>query len=772
MTTDVQDSKKQSELNVSDTSGSLLSLLCEQLSNGEVADMASNIEEKLAEHRDVASSVLDNIFADLRKDCSEIIAEQIKCDAYSRKVARYCDNKENDQTRSFVLKLNVGGRNFDVSESSIPRSEPEHNILSILLSFEPAHHFIRDERGRIFLNVNPDWFEAIINPLRRRHAVNYSKQPIPKINPEHRTGFHATILYYNLFAAFIDSDLHLSSVSNIEYMNNHDSMALLYQLLTPEFATCSQSPKIGLNLLYRGTRDGFEPTNFMDKCGGGQCETVCIVEDTKGNVFGGFAKTEWENNTTSSGECFLFTIENVRGPAVKVDLKTYYKNNVDAGVEGPVTLSFGQHLRINELAGTSCPANAPLKKKSRLCSGELYLSGADADFTVREIEVYSMSCAYPDAKPISLSWGGMYGSLLSSIRDALGHSEIRTNLVYHSTRDGFDCGKCHALYDNKPMTLFIIKDDSGETFACFCDFAWRRDMTQITSKSGFICTLGGTLPSQEMKQMESVKFNPHVLCSFGDLLSVLTDRSILQRIVPQGTEHSPHPIRIAIEIAVFEVTVCESVKEPEERTLIARSLLEHKLQSGTNAMLEEIKELTHDLKGKQAKLLTELLWIEHLSRPPKSRDIEIGLLREWLAVSEGVRALGATSCRMAIMAEIEAAMTRVEMLVSARSAENDVSTVKGEVEVEQDEVVSYNVGGTIIAVLKSTLLRQAPDSTFAARFSGRWEKENAQDNAESDGAINLVRSHSAPSLLCSDCNSDYLPRLVFMQRLLTYTQHH
>ena len=131
ITTDVQNYDTQSEVPVSDSSISLLFLLCERLSTGKVADMASNIEKKLAEHRDVASSVLENIFADLRKDCSEIIAEQIKCDAYYRKVTKFCDHKANNQTGSFILKLNVGGRNFDISESSIPRSEPEHNILSI-----------------------------------------------------------------------------------------------------------------------------------------------------------------------------------------------------------------------------------------------------------------------------------------------------------------------------------------------------------------------------------------------------------------------------------------------------------------------------------------------------------------------------------------------------------------------------------------------------------------------------------------------------------------
>ena len=52
-----------------------------------------------------------------------------------------------------------------------------------------------------------------------------------------------------------------------------------------------------------------------------------------------------------------------------------------------------------------------------------------------------------------------------------------------------------------------------------------------------------------------------------------------------------------------------------------------------------------------------------------------------------------------------------------------------------EEVISFNVGGTIIAVLKSTLLRQVPDSVFASRVSDRWRK-SADETV--DGHICLV----------------------------------
>ena len=59
----------------------------------------------------------------------------------------------------------------------------------------------------------------------------------------------------------------------------------------------------------------------------------------------------------------------------------------------------------------------------------------------------------------------------------------------------------------------------------------------------------------------------------------------------------------------------------------------------------------------------------------------------------------------------------------------------GQAKADHDAVLSFNVGGTIIAVLRSTLLRHAPNSTFATGFSGRWQK----NDTDQDGNIMLVR---------------------------------
>jgi hypothetical protein len=76
-------------------------------------------------------------------------------------------------------------------------------------------------------------------------------------------------------------------------------------------------------LLWRGSRDGFTPACFHDRCDG-HSNTLTLIQDTKGNVFGGFTPVAWESRAWNnrlwaenncpkgdpSGQTFLFTLVN------------------------------------------------------------------------------------------------------------------------------------------------------------------------------------------------------------------------------------------------------------------------------------------------------------------------------------------------------------------------------------------------------------------------------------------------------------------------------
>ena len=100
------------------------------------------------------------------------------------------------------------------------------------------------------------------------------------------------------------------------------------------------------------------------------------------------------------------------------------------------------------------------------------------------------------------------------------------------------------------------------------------------------------------------------------------------------------------------------------------------------------------------------------------------------------------------MGEIRAAVCRLQSLHEARKGraslrEQEAGKKRGREEAaacsdedEGDRVVSFNVRGVVVSVLRSTLLTAAPDSWFSARVSGRWT-EQAGD-VDEDGNIEQV----------------------------------
>jgi len=46
-------------------------------------------------------------------------------------------------------------------------------------------------------------------------------------------------------------------------------------------------------LIYKGSRDGFENSDFHAKCDG-KLNTLTVIRTESGNIFGGFTKKEWK----------------------------------------------------------------------------------------------------------------------------------------------------------------------------------------------------------------------------------------------------------------------------------------------------------------------------------------------------------------------------------------------------------------------------------------------------------------------------------------------
>jgi len=66
-----------------------------------------------------------------------------------------------------------------------------------------------------------------------------------------------------------------------------------------------------LSLLYRGSRDGFQAGAFHRLCDG-KANTLTVIKNTNGCIFGGFASTAWSssNGFKRDYRAFLFSLTN------------------------------------------------------------------------------------------------------------------------------------------------------------------------------------------------------------------------------------------------------------------------------------------------------------------------------------------------------------------------------------------------------------------------------------------------------------------------------
>ena len=67
-----------------------------------------------------------------------------------------------------------------------------------------------------------------------------------------------------------------------------------------------------MELIYRASRDGFTSNSFHHKCEF-QGPTICLYQNDKGYIFGGYASIPWTSNggTLKAKNCFIFTLTNI-----------------------------------------------------------------------------------------------------------------------------------------------------------------------------------------------------------------------------------------------------------------------------------------------------------------------------------------------------------------------------------------------------------------------------------------------------------------------------
>jgi hypothetical protein len=173
--------------------------------------------------------------------------------------------------------------------------------------------------------------------------------------------------------------------------------AAFTSLIVPEFpALFAEFRGKRFTLLWRGSRDGFGAREFHRRCDG-HGNTLTLILDTKGDIFGGFTPAEWEvgdgqSRADPSLKSFLFTLKNPHNfPPRKFALKAEKKNQAIACWDtwGPHFWDISVSDNCNKGSSSQTGAFGGHYVNDTGLDGLTLFTGSER-FTVKEIEVFEI----------------------------------------------------------------------------------------------------------------------------------------------------------------------------------------------------------------------------------------------------------------------------------------------------------------------------------------------------------------------------------------------
>ena len=592
------------------------------------------LEESLAASEKTIADLILQSYCVLNKQFKLVESRVKRSQAYHNLIDVYCKDQyraaDGVDRNSTMVRLNVGGKVHIIKRSTMRSEGNNMNTLYLMISGRWDYLLPRDRNGVIFIDLDPALIRPILDNFRFRSNGGTNEQLIPRISIDKKATFDDVVSYYRI-GDIAYGGTGLSEASRIERMNDPKYIQVLHSFLPSNFIKM----RLKFELLYRGSRDGMTAAAFHRLCDG-KNDTVCVIKDSNGNVFGGFADKAWsmQSSYVKSDKSFLFSLKSSLGnEVVKFPVRT--EGYQHALLHQPNSLcAFGYgDLLIVPLPGQSSISIGKSYQNPSTEYSRQYCTGGHQNFQLHEIEVYQIIQEGPKAQ-----------------------SKLNADDMHIS-------------------------------------------LTSFTK-----------------------------------------------------TEQSP----------------LGAVPEPTEISTI--------YSTQTSLLSSNLLHLNKVAQMAEEELLHELMWIEHLSVPMCKRTLSAGLLAEWqriceesvfvLPLSNGVVV---TSCGSETLERVEESMERLGIKVGLKrrrdssevSAKSSAinkkikSVVTDKAHTAVDDVISFNVGGTIIAVLRSTLLLQAPNSSFAAKYSDRWIQQ--PDEVDECGNIYMVRKIWHHSICIISSSSVYFP---------------
>jgi len=151
-----------------------------------------------------------------------------------------------------------------------------------------------------------------------------------------------------------------------------------------------------MELLYRGSRDGTTSKAFHEKCDY-KGPTICLYQNEKGYIFGGFASIPWTNDgsTHEAKNSIIFTLTNIHGtePTIFHNKNSYSVHHHPD--RGPCFGNYNDIYVRQDYSSSNCNASFPCDYNDSLGKGKSIFTGDfnnnNEEFKMAEIEVFKVS---------------------------------------------------------------------------------------------------------------------------------------------------------------------------------------------------------------------------------------------------------------------------------------------------------------------------------------------------------------------------------------------
>lgn len=206
-----------------------------------------------------------------------------------------------------IFDISAGGTIVPVTRETL--TLVEGSLLAELFSGRWEKRLLRDGNGCVLLDVNASCFQSLVDYLNERKISPPEDPPDPPIVDEEDQ-------------VFMDKMLQMFGLDEL-CSRRHPVLSLVggtttSTTLTDPFHAQALTDflledEIGyhLELLYRGSRDGFGASDFHTKCDH-KGATVTVIQDSNGHLFGGYAEMSWESHPEGqwkrSEKSFLFAL--------------------------------------------------------------------------------------------------------------------------------------------------------------------------------------------------------------------------------------------------------------------------------------------------------------------------------------------------------------------------------------------------------------------------------------------------------------------------------